>query len=122
MTARGMELGQADFSPLGIWLPWLSAPASPKHRMRNMSQCVCACVSTQVCLCLFMNSLSKWFMKHPAYLSTYRESRTERLVHLQRGGFNEKNKSDIISNDLIWYKIVYNYQVINIAGSLDIVC
>lgn len=25
-----------DFSPLGIWLPWLPAPTGPKQRMRNM--------------------------------------------------------------------------------------
>lgn len=55
-----------DFSPLGIWLPWLPAPTDPKQRMRNML--VPVCVSVHVCLCLFISPLSKWFVKHPAYL------------------------------------------------------
>lgn len=55
-----------DFSPLGIWLPWLPAPTDPKQRMRNML--VPVRVSVHVCLCLFISPLSKWLMKHPAYL------------------------------------------------------
>lgn len=57
---------RTDFSPLGIQLLWLPAPTGPKQRMRNMHDPVC--LSVHVCLCLFMNPLSKWFMKHPAYL------------------------------------------------------
>lgn len=58
-----------DFSPLGIWLPWVPAPTGPKQRMRNM-RVSSVRVSVHVSLCLFMNPLSKWLMKHSAYSRT----------------------------------------------------
>lgn len=51
MTARRMELSQANFSPLGIRLPWLRAPTDPKQRMRNMFFSVCVCVCGWICEC-----------------------------------------------------------------------
>lgn len=66
MTARRMELSQANFSPLGIRLPWLRAPTDPKQRMRNMFFAVCVCV----CIC----ERTALFIYQPAFQMVHETS------------------------------------------------
>lgn len=104
MSARRMELSQANFSPLGIRLPWLRAPTVPKQRMRNMFFAVCVCVSVNVQLCLFISLFSKWFMKHLAYLRPLCLCREVSIWHGEEKKFAEKTEKHFMPGNVkFWH-------------------